>query len=62
MTAGQGNKSSYATDGNVDAKFQIKWNLSHHIKIIFEISEVEEKRESKGRRLKGSAQFLRKKW
>lgn len=62
MTAGQGNKSSYAADGNVNAKFQIKWNQNHHIKIIFEISELEEKRESKGRRLKGNVQVLRKKW
>lgn len=62
MTSGQWNKSSQATDGNADIKFQIEWYVSHHVKIIFELSEVEEPRESRGRRLNESAQIQRKKW
>lgn len=45
MPGRHGNESSYVADGIGD----IKWDLSHHVVMILEISEVDEKRKSKGR-------------
>lgn len=47
MTAGRGDESSYAADGNAEMKFWIEWNLSHHMEIIFRIWAVEEERKTK---------------
>lgn len=48
-------KIAMQQNGSTDTKFSIEWHLSHYIEITFEISEVEERRKSKGRRLSGSA-------